>query len=203
MKKTLLFIAAMAATVLANAQFKDDFESNKMGWSEFIAKDGEATIKEGKLHLIGKKEISSNISSNDKPSFSSTYCYAPFDFNKNFSIKAKVFAKKIDDENNFGIMFNYIDEYNFCAFSITEDYVKFYRYKEGRLVGFNRNGAKTKNLKKNDVNLEIKSTFNKVEFYINNVKVIQQKYVPMESTGIGFYVLGKGVADFDDLEITQ
>lgn len=201
MKKTLLFIAAMAATVLANAQFKDDFESNKMGWSEFVAKDGEATIKEGKLHLIGKKEISPNP--NDKPSFSSTYCYAPFDFNKNFSIKAKVFAKKIDDENYFGFMFNYIDEYNFCAFIITEDYVFFHRYKEGRLVGLNRNGAKTKNLKKSDVNLEIKSTFNKVEFYINNVKVIEQKYIPMESTGIGFFVLGKGVADFDDLEITQ
>lgn len=198
MKKTLLFIAAMAATVLANAQFKDDFESNKMGWSEFVAKDGEATIKEGKLHLIGKKDIS-----NDNTSFIPTYCYAPFDFNKNFSIKAKVFAKKIDDENNFGIMFNYIDEYNFCAFIITEDYVYFRRVKEGRLVGFNRNGAKTKNLKKSDVNLEIKSTFNKVEFYINNVKVIEQKYIPMESTGIGFYVLGKGVADFDDLEITQ
>lgn len=198
MKKTLLFIAAMAATVFANAQFKDDFESNKMGWSEFVAKDGEATIKEGKLHLIGKKDISS-----DKTSVSYTYCYAPFDFNKNFSIKAKIFAKKIDDENNFGIMFNYIDEYNYCAFVITQDYVYFKKVKEGNLVGLNRNGAKTKNLKKSDVNLEIKSTFNKIEFFINNVKVIEQRYIPMESTGIGFYVIGKGVADFDDLEITQ
>ena len=198
MKKTLLFIAAMAATVLANAQFKDNFESNKMGWSEFVAKDGEATIKEGKMHLVGKKEIS-----DDKTSVSYTYCYAPFDFRKNFSIKTKAVAKRIDDENNFGIMFNFIDEYNYCAFVITEDYVKFWRVKDGNIVGFNKNGAKTRNLRKGEINLEIKCEFNKFTFYINNVKAIEQRFIPMESTGIGYFVIGKGVADFDDLEITQ
>ena len=55
MKKLLVALFALG-TLTANAQtFKDTFDSNSMGWTEISGKDGEAVIKEGVMHLEGKK----------------------------------------------------------------------------------------------------------------------------------------------------
>lgn len=56
MKKLLVALFALG-TLTANAQtFKDTFDSNSMGWTEISGKDGEAVIKEGVMHLEGKKK---------------------------------------------------------------------------------------------------------------------------------------------------
>lgn len=206
MKKILLAILALVAVNL-NAQVKDSFESNKFGWTETSAKDGEAVIKDGKMHIIGKKGNNAAMSLlfgiRTEPSFIETHCFPGYDVTKDFEIKCNASVKKITGENVLGIILDYVDSGNFIAFLVEEDRASLVRFKEGKYIGGITNDLKIKDKKKATLDLSVKSTFNKLEFFVNGMKAIESRYVKLTSTGLGFYVLGQHTVDFDNLEIIQ
>lgn len=204
MKK--VFFAAVFAVVmplLADAQsFKDTFDSNSMGWTELSGADGEAVIRDGVMHLQGKKN-GSNFYIYVPGSDIKTSCYTSFDPKENFEIRCKASIKKINERNPIGIMMNYMDDYNFMAFTIDEGTAYFSEWKDGELVGYRENLLKLKGKRNTEVTFTIRSTYNKVEFLVNNMVAIELRYKPIISNGIGFYLYGAQSADFDDLEILQ
>lgn len=207
MKQFILFMFASAFMLSANAQMKDTFDSNKFGWTEVSGKDGDALIIDGKMHIEGKKSGTSLFGAlagvQGAPSFVETHCYAPVDVKKDFEIKCDAFVKKISDNNTFGLILNYIDEGNYMAFVISEGQAMLIRVKDYNMVGRIRADIKLKSQKKADIKLKIKSTFQKLEFFINDMKALECRYLPLESSGIGFYVFGQQTIDFDNLEIIQ
>lgn len=200
MKRNLLTLALLVLSVIAHAQFVDSFDTNKLGWTEISGSDGDAMIVEGKMHLEGKK---SGISIFGSPSFVETHCYAPFDYTKDFEIKCDAFVKKITDSSSFGIILDYIDEGNYIVFLITEKQAALLRFSEYKMVGRIRANIKLKAQKKANLKLGIKSSFQKLEFYINDMKSLECRYLPLHSNGLGFYVSGEQVVEFDELEIHQ
>lgn len=207
MKKVFFTLVLLMLPFIVNAQFIDTFDSNKLGWTEISGKDGDALIIEGKLRIEGKKSGSSLFGTltgiQGEPSYIETHCYAPLDFKKDFEIKCDAYVKKINDNNTFGIILNYIDEGNFIAFMITEGQAALVRYNDYRMIGRIRADIKLKSQKKADLNFKIKSSFQKLEFFINDMKALEARYLPLESTGIGFCVFGQQVVEFDNLEIHQ
>lgn len=191
--KRVLFIAFFAVVVTSvNAQsFKETFDSNILGWTELASSDGEALVKDGVLHLMTK---GTNMMST---------CYTNFDVNKNFEINCTVNVKKIDAGNPVGIIFNYLDDYNYCLFGIDEETAYFKEIRDNRLVGFRRTALKLQGKRKVELNFSIKSTYNRVQFEVNNMTAIELRYKPIVSNGIGFYIVGNQTADFDNLEIIQ
>lgn len=117
MKKVFFILVLLMLPFIANAQFIDTFDSNKLGWTEISGKDGEALITEGKLRIEGKKSGTSLFGTlagvQGEPSYIETHCYAPLDFKKDFEIKCDAYVKKINENNTFGVILNYIDEGNF------------------------------------------------------------------------------------------
>lgn len=199
--KQVLFIALFALVALsANAQsFKDTFDSNTLGWTERSGSDGDAVIKDGVMHLQGKKNegIFSNASN------IVTTAYTSFDPQKNFEIKCKATVKKINEKNPVGIIINYLDDYNYMLFAVDEKSAYFFEYSENRLVSFRVNDMNIKGKRNEELTFQIRSTYNKVEFIVNNITAIELRYREIISNGIGFAVSGAQTADFDDLEIIQ
>ncbi len=209
MKKNFSIVLFTFLAFAANAQtFKDSFDSNVMGWTEISSKEGEAVIKEGVMHLEGKNS-GSGLSEAlwgvpSKPASQIiTSCYAPFDVKKNFELSCKATVKKINENNMVGILFDYYDDYNFRAFVIDDEVAYYFSYTEGDLTGFKSNLLKLKDKKKADIEFRIKSTYNKIEFIVNNMQALEIRYAELISSGIGLYVRGAQVADFDNFEVIQ
>lgn len=193
MKRTLLLtVAIINMTFMVNAQITDDFETNKLGWTEYSGDRSEAIISEGFMHLVSK---------NDDEAF--TVCYPALDVTRNFEIKCDVLAKKIDDEKTFGLVIDYLDNYNYTVFLVTEGMAYFKNVRENRVIGRSYAPIKLKEQKKATVELKIKSSYQKVEFYVNGMKALERRFLHMESNGIGFLAGGKQKIDFDNFEIVQ
>ena len=204
MKRVILFtVLASIVTIVKAQQITDSFDTNSLGWTEISGKDGEALIVEGKMKMEGKKELVSFWHPNREPSWIETHCYAPIDVNKNFNIKCDTYLRKIDDNGFFGIMLDYIDEGNFICFMVQDEQAYLLRYRDYVLVGRMRRNVKFKDKKKADVKLEIKSTFNKMEFIIDGMTALDVRFIKLTSNGVGFVVYGKQKAEFDNFEIIQ
>ncbi len=210
MKKVFILVAVVMIATVAQAQQKDTFDDNIWGWTEISGDDGEALIKSGVMHIEGKKSggksffsAMTGIGGTKEPSFIETHCYAPFDVTRDFEISCNASVKKITDSNIFGIIIDYMDEGNFVVFSLCEGQATCVRYKDFNIVGRIRQDVKLNKQKNADVKLAVKSTLNKVEFYVNDMKALEVRYLELISNGIGFYVFGKQTVDFDDVEIIQ
>lgn len=192
MKKALLTITLSVIALTSNAQiFNETFDDNTMGWTEEVSSKGEALVKDGVLHLVSKgTEMMSS-------------CYTNLDVKKNFEIKCNVNVKKIDAGNPIGIIFNYLDDYNYCLFGIDEEMAYYKEYRDSKLVGYRRNSLKLQGKRKVELNFAIKSTYNRVQFEVNNMTAIELRFKPLISNGVGFYIVGNQTADFDNLEIIQ
>lgn len=192
MKRFTNCLIALAISSLASAQVMDDFETNKLGWNEFSSKTAQATITKGVMHLESK---------GDRDAI--TYAYAPIDVTNNFEINIDALVKKVDDESCFGLIIDYLDDYNYTAFIVSEGNAKFMKVKEDKIVGQISSDIKLKEQKKASVKLTVKSSYQKVEFFVNGMKALERRFLPMESNGIGLFVAGKQKIDFDNLEIKQ
>lgn len=199
--KRILFIAIFAFAVLSvNAQsFKDTFDSNTLGWTEVSGADGDAIIKDGVMHLQGKH----NEGYFSNASVIMTNTYTSFDPQKNFEIKCKAIVKKINEKNPVGIIINYLDNYNYMLFAVDEKNAYFFEYSDNRLVSYRVNAMRLRGKRNEELAFEIKSTYNKIEFIVNNITAIELRYRELISNGIGFAIYGAQTADFDDLEIIQ
>jgi len=204
-KKSIISIAVIFSSVMVFAQTQtENFESNSWGWTETSSKDGEAIIKEGVFHLEGKKTaVMSLWGIASEPSFIETHCFAGFDPSKNFEIKCTAMVKKISDNGNFGLILDYFDEGNFIVFIVHDEEAWLLRYKDYRVIGRIRNTLKQKDKTKVSVDISVKSTYQKLQFYINGMKAIEARYLPLITNGFGFYVAGSQIVDFDNVEIRQ
>ena len=192
--KTIKLIVAILVfcSMSVNAQIVDTFDSNKFGWTEISGIDGDAIIKEGKMFMECKAD-----------GYIETHCYAPIDFTKDFEIKCDALVKKVNDKNIFGMLLNYLDDGNYIAFVLTEGKAELYRYEHYKLIGRIRADIKLKSQKKANLQLKIKSTFQKLEFFVNDMKALECRYLPLTSSGMGFYICGKQTINFDNFEILQ
>ena len=196
-----LFISSIS--VFAQTQ-TENFETNSWGWTETSSKDGEAIIKEGVFHLESKKEGGKNLwGATKEPSFVESHCYAGFDPTKNFEIKCSASVKKISDDGNFGLILDYLDDGNFIVFMVRDDDAWLVRYKNYEVVGRIRNSLKQKGRKHVSLDISVKSTLQKLQFFVNGMMAVESRYLPISSTGIGFYVSGLQTVDFDNVEIRQ
>ena len=67
---------------------RDDFDSNSLGWNEFVGHKYAAIIQDGVLHLETREETDNAIAS----------CYTVIDQRKSFEVKMGLVKTKIDDE---------------------------------------------------------------------------------------------------------
>jgi hypothetical protein len=205
-KKANIAIAIFFSSITVFAQTQtENFESNSWGWTETSSKDGEAIIKEGVFHLEGNKTgyVNPSLGIKTEPSFIETHCFAGFDPTKNFEIKCTALVKKISDNGFFGMILDYIDDGNFIVFTVQDDEAWLLRYKDYERVGRIRNGLKQKGKKSVAFNISVKSTYQKLQFYVNGMMAVEARYLPMTSNGFGFYVHGSQTVDFDNVEIIQ
>lgn len=193
MKKVffILGLAAVSALSLDAQSFKETFDTNSMGWTEESGSRGEAVVKDGVMHIASKG--GSII----------TQCYGGFDFQKNFEIRCTADVKKIDDDNWIGILIDYMDDYNFMMFGIDENYAYFRQMRDGAWVGQVKRPLKVKEKKGAKFNLAIRSTYNRIEFLVNDMLAVDLRYRTLISNGIGLYAGGETEVNFDDFEIIQ
>jgi len=199
----IMALGLISITAFSQTQ-TENFESNSWGWTETSSKDGEAVINEGVCHLVGKKAGGANFwGIKTEPSFVETHCFAGYDPSKNFEIKCSAVVKKVSDNGFFGLILDYIDEGNFIVFTVQDDETWLIRYKDYQVVGRIRNILKHKGKKNVAFDVSVKSTYKKLEFFVNGMKAIEARYLPLISNGFGFYVAGMQTVDFDNVEITQ
>lgn len=207
MKKILLLTFMLMFSVILNAQIVENFDSNKFGWIETVQRDGKTIITEGVMRIEGKKPVENIWEINANSSRAITSCYAPFDPKKNFIFKCKAKANRISESGFFGLIFDYIDDFNHTAFYIAKfdkDVIVVYdKVVEKDIVGRRINTLKLKELKNTELSFELKSTYDKLELYCNNMLAMEIRHSPIESTGIGFIVMGQQIVDFDDVELIQ
>ena len=192
----ILFLSFVLFSFSVSAQtyqMEDKFDDNSNGWTEIISKDGESIVKDGVLRLKGKKENS----------LFESHFFSDIDLTKNFEVKCEVKVKEINDESTFGMILDYVDDGNFIAFIVYEGNARLIRVVDNQTVGKISNNIKLKSKKKSTVELSVKSTYQKIVFEVNGMKALEARYLPLKSSGIGFYVFGQQTLEFDNLKITQ
>lgn len=205
MKKIILLSVLLVSSMTLYAQNKmqDTFDDNKLGWTETVTKDTKALIEEGVMRLQGKNAIGDK-----KESIAITSCYIPIDPTANFTIKCRGKVKKLNSNGYFGILIDYMDDYNYSAFYIMKGeqnngVVMYNRVINGELVGKRVSDVKFHAKKDITMEFEIKSLYEKLEFKCNGMQVVEIRYNPIKYAGMGFAVFGDIQIDFDDLEILQ
>lgn len=190
---SLFYVLGVKAQVMV-----DDFESNQFGWTETTQRGGLAVIKDGvmRLEAKGSGEVYAT-------------CYAPFDYNKPFTMTVDIIADKVATWPEFGLLFDYEDDENYINFVMYRDRACLVRRVAGVVVA-----RKTEDLKLNKgkgigLQLDIEYTLNELIFRVNGVKALSyRRRVPygeflLGTSGIGFYAgLGQKVS-FDNLKIEQ
>ena len=196
--KKIIIVALCALPFFAQAQnvVREDFDSNTLGWNEISSKRYSAIIQDGVLHLETR----------EKADFAIASCYDLIDVRNPFEISIKIVNTKIDDEERgIGIVFNYLDDFNFDAFTLSKEEVRYQRFYENKLVG-QRSGEIKFDKKQKDHELVIKSGYNRLEFFVNGVKAIDMRNIPLTYSGFGLIVWsadGKYAADIDYIEFKQ
>ena len=204
MNKQLFLLCLSMMAFTANAQtMVDDFETNQYGWTEMSNKSGIAIIKDGFIRLEAKpgEEVFST-------------CYAPFDFNKPFTMSVDVldvgkFSLPVINFRQIGLLLDYEDEKN---------HIKFYLFRESAVLERVVNGVivarKAEELKRavetgSGLKLEVNYTLNELSFRINGIKSLSyRRRLPqgefmLGTSGIGFYAAMSTKVSFDNLIIEQ
>lgn len=207
MKRIIIICSLLICAAAVNAQNVETFDSNKFGWLESVEKDGSAIITEGVMRLEGKNALDDVLSQKSNGSQVVTSCYAPFDPQKNFTFKCDAIAKKINDKGCFGLIFDYMDNYNYSAFYIFKEdknaIVMYHRVKDNEIIGYRLADLKLKQKKNAAFAFELRSSFDRVEFYCNDMKAMEVRYNPIQYCGIGFAVFGQQTVDFDNVQFIQ
>lgn len=201
-KIIIMLMVAIASSMNAYSQLKETFDSNSWQWTEYAGDKGKAFIIDGVMRLESKSD---KINDFEKAvSEFSTHSYLPMDPTKGFRIKCSAIVSKLEDNKLFGIIFDYIDDYNCCLFMIENDLAFIYKIKEGRIVGYQHNQFKIQGSKKKaKLEIEAKYRGDELEFRVNDVQAIFCRYMPIQSNGFGFFAFGKCKVDIDEVEIME
>lgn len=196
MKKIILGLLFLLPTMMFAQTVREDFDSNTLGWNEFVGKNYSATIQDGVLHLEARE---------GQP-FALASCYTTLDPQLPFEIKAKLIDTKInDEERGIGIVFNYLDDMNYDVFLLSKDKAYYWRVVDSELRGQRRGDIKITK-KQKDHELSVKYGYDRLEFFVNNVKALEIRNAPLKYNGFGIAVWSsdnKQSADVDYIEFIQ
>lgn len=201
MKKLLIALFALG-TLNANAQTRtENFDTNSLGWTEVSTKKAQAVIKDGVMALKSKGGF--RFWGKATPSEVETHCYSGLDVTKDFEIKCTAKAKKISKRGYVGVLLDYDDDGNYLLFAFDKKNAYLIHQKDGRMNGKMSNTMKFKKKKNAPLNLTIKNDNQKLIFFVNDMKILERRYLPLESDGFGFYSLGKQQVEFDEVKFIQ
>lgn len=207
MKRFALLIGGLAATLSLSAQgihIIEDFETNHLGWTETTSDEGEAVIRDGVLHLSGKKRDHFDFYGyKSKGSQMISSCYPGIDVSKNFEVRAKIVAKTVNEKDSFGVIFNYLDDYNYNVLVIDRKTAVLLRIEKNEIIGYRVTDLKATSRRNAEYNLKIKSTYQDLEFYNNDVQVLRVRHLPMQYSGFGIYINGLQTIDVEEVEFIQ
>ena len=199
MKKTLIIsLLIMAASIVTNAQqsivWQDDFSGDK-GWQTFeYKKQGKAEYTKDEKLLI-KSEIEGFHGYISK-------CKTNLNANKNFTISVEAESKSgLKDDSYFGIVFNYLDEYNYMMFVVEKGFAYFIELKQNEIVRWEKDLIKKTRAK--GFELLVKRLGNTIFFIINDEEALEIERVDVVTNKIGLCVLGKTQVAFDNIKIMQ
>ena len=204
--KKLFILTLLVSGVLCievNAQIKDTFDSNT-GWTEYSDKEARAVIEDGVLNLIGKYKFDDI---KGRLSFVTSTNYSPLDVTDDFEIKCDAIIKKVDEDGEFGMLINHLDDGNFIAFTISRYegyyYAEMIRYEKDEKVGYKVNNIKLPRGSNKALELSVKQINNRLQFYINGIQALEVRHLILDYTGVGFYIAGKQNVQIDNLEYIQ
>ncbi len=216
MKRTILILAVLLCVSLAaNAQLKETFDANSLEWTECAYKNalGTAMITEGKMIVKSKGElkglgaaltIATGVETKVRDAtFFETHCYAPIDIMKPFQITSKVNVKKLGEDRQVGLVFNYRDGGTFYCFSFNDDCVQFIRYVDGNVVGSIMQGVKWAKKRGADMEWTLISDGSTLEFKVDGMAMMKIRHMPLEYTGFGYYAFGAQELEVDEVEFIQ
>jgi len=177
------------------SSYREDFENNKQGWSEWNDKHSSAKIENGKYILRNKDTVSGQI----------FWHQVYFDYNKDYRIEAKI-TQTVGVENyGFGLIwgagahgtydFSISTNGNFCVYKVKDAEISdnFYEWTATTAI---------KPIKQSNILVVEKKGVN-ISFYINNLKV---GAIPMQKTMgtfLGFLVGGSMTITVDYIQITH
>lgn len=211
MKKIIVVIAAMfICSESVNAQsVKETFDSNSLNWNECASESnaGTSIIDKGVLTMTSKgvnkfwsAMMGAQVGSN---TYFTCFCYAPINVQRSFKINTNVTIGKLDEDKLVGLIFNYKDDGNFYAFVFNDAEVRFMRYENMRLVGSVTQSVKWSKTRKAQQNWRLESDGSTLSFFVDDLPIMNMRYMPLEYAGFGYYTFGKQKLIVDDVEFIQ
>ena len=131
------------------------------------------------------------------------FCYAPLNIKRSFKISTNVTIGKLDDDKLAGLIFNYKDNGTFYAFVFNDADVKFFRYVDNILVGWISQSVKWKKTRKAQQNWRLESDGSTLSFFVDELPIMNIRYMPLDYNGFGYYTWGKQKLVVDDVEFIQ
>ena len=212
MKKILFSLTFIVVVLSANAQgYTETFDSNSLEWTECAYKNsiGTAIIDQGIMKITSKGKrvglaiLTGQAADIKEATYFETHCYAPIDVMKPFEIHSIVNVKKFTNENLAGMLFNYKDNGNFYCFAFNEDFVKFIRYEDGKAVGEISQGIKWSKRRNTEMKWSLYSDGNTLSFKIDDVTILNIRYMPLSYAGFGYYTFGEQELSVDEVQFIQ
>lgn len=217
MKRVCIILSiALGFINIVNAQsFKDTFDSNALGWTEcaYESNSGTAIIDNGVLTITSKgvkkgasaaltilSGVPTQVGEN---TFFETHCYAPLNMQKPFTIRVHVKIEKLSNDRVTGLVFNYRDGGNFYSFNFNNESVRFERHENGFVVGSISQGVIWPKNKKIEQEWVLTSDGQELTFIVDDMQIMQVRYMPLEYSGFGFYTFGNQKLIVDDVEFIQ
>lgn len=209
--KRLFIIMAVALLYIASANaqsIKETFDSNSLNWNECATESdfGTSIIDKGVLTITSKGESKfwAEMAGREAwGTYFTCFCYAPLNINRSFKINTNVTIGKLDDDKLAGLIFNYKDNGTFYAFVFNDTDVKFFRYVDNKLVGWISQSVKWKKTRKAQQNWRLESDGSTLSFFVDELPIMNIRYMPLEYNGFGYYTWGKQKLVVDDVEFIQ
>lgn len=196
MKRILFYILTFVSLSSAIAQEKhvvvESFETNKWQWDEFYDNSGTASIEDGYLVLKNK----------NKDNILQSVVELPLNINRNFKLAFKMIIEKVNDDEWFGITYNYDDENNFSCLLIQEKKFVLLNKVNGTISISRKGSIILKSGKNKEVNIEMEIKGSKIIFSVDNMEIISFTKQIVHNT-FGCCVLGENTVKVDEVRIEQ
>ena len=226
MKKLFLFItcALYGTIILAQNSVKEDFEANSFEWTEYTYSNNYyAEILKGFLKIssspigytgaFGGSDVAAVLlqeaaypspAPTHKFRMSESHCVAPIDVQKPFIIRSWLKSVvQLNSSNCIGILFNYRDAANYYCIALNLNGVRFSRYENGKLVGFEECPMVPKKVNNVMMNWELKKDGDYIIFTIDEIEFLKIKYAPLEYRGFGYFAYDGATIWVDEVEFIR
>lgn len=223
MKKLTVFVlsALCCTTLIAQNSIKEDFEANSLEWTEYTSGNFFAEISKGSLKVSSTTagyaatsescmvtQIVESMFAPPMPThshrISESHCFAPIDVQKPFTVRALLKSmNQLSSTNCVGIIFNYRDAANYYCIALNPYGVRFSRYENGRLAGFEECPMVPKKINNVMMSWELKKDGDYLIFTIEGIEFLKMRYAPIEYRGFGFFAYGGGSLMVEEVEFIQ